>query len=267
MSILKLNKIGSDPEFFISSEDQRLIPSFFFFEGTKINPQIMDNGFAVLKDNLLVEGNIPPADSREEFVSSMKFLKSIISVPLKQKNCKISYLDIGEFEEGFIYSPDGQEFGCGAFFNAYTRDLQQTPRLNSNTRQAGFHIHASYDLENKDYNLYELNFLIAKAFDFFLGIPSDEISYSKERRNSYGILGGFRSPEYGIEYRALGGLFTQDKYLDWVYNQTVKVFDYCNNIDNLQKLEQVKQPSKEYYQFLDIELDKQLYKEKLVLIK
>ena len=73
--------VGSDPEFFIIQkyEDAEFpIPAYEIIPGTKSDPIDFGNGFKVLIDNVLVEGNIPPANTREEFVNNMRMLKSII---------------------------------------------------------------------------------------------------------------------------------------------------------------------------------------------
>lgn len=72
-----------------------------------------------------------------------------------------------------------------------------------------------------------------------------------------------------VECRSLGGFFGQDKYLNWIYDQTMKVFEYCSNPDNIKLLDLVESPdinTEESYEILGINLEKQLYEDTTVNI-
>lgn len=257
--MIKLDKIGSDPEFFIVDREDSPVGAFLFFEGTKHNPQDVGNGFAILKDNLLVEGNIPPASTRQEFIDNMEMLKALINSVLKPQKARIMSLDVMKYHEMWINTPDGLDFGCSQFKEAYSMKTLQTPMLEGCGRSAGFHIHISYKTEDGfPFSKIELNGLIAKAMDYFIGLPSDQIFYSKERRSAYGILGAFRDTQYGIEYRSLGGFFTKKQYLGWVYDQTVKAIEFCSDLSNLKLLKEVKEAKIENYEKLGINLGIQI---------
>lgn len=258
--MITLDKIGSDPEFGILDPDGNPIPSFIFFEGTKQYPEDMGNGFSILKDNLLVEGNIPACKSKQEFIDAMKFLKGIIQIPLNRDGSALVSADILDYHPMWINTPDGQEFGCSNFRNAYSDKDIQTPVIHTNTRELGMHVHISYITNNNKYKVSQYNKLIAKAMDFFLGIPSDKIHYSKERRESYGVLGSYRNSKIyqGMEYRSLGGYFTKDEYLPWIYDQTVKAMEFCAVEENLTKLESIESPDEKYYKLLGIKLEEQV---------
>lgn len=261
--MIKFNKIGSDPEFFLVDKEGNPVPSFLFIEGSKHDPQVMEPGFSVLRDNLLAEGNIPPVDNKEEFIDNMKTLKRIINILASSGDAKITYADIMKYHPMWINTPDGQEFGCSMYMNAWTGKEVQTPMLEGDTRSAGMHIHISYDIVDKNcgINKTEFNRLIAKAMDYFVGIPSDQIFYSGERRKFYGALGSYRNTNYGgVEYRSLGGFFTQDKYLGWIYDQTMKAIDYCKEIHNIELLREIHSPDVKNYEILGINLEEQLIK-------
>lgn len=262
--MIKLDKIGSDPEFGIVDSIGQPLPSFLFFDGTKKTPELMGNGFAVLKDNLLVEGNIPACATKEKFIDSMKFLKSLIEVPLKEEDLEILSEDLIEYNPIWINTPDGQEFGCSDFKSAYKRNNIRTPHLTTDIRQVGFHIHVSFDIIDKRFSRKKYANYLTKAMDYFVGIPSDQILYSKERRESYGALGSYRNTPYGFEYRSLGGYFTKDHYLEWVYDQTVKAIQFCSVLTNLEKLDKVTDPSIENYKLLNINLGAQVPVKQLV---
>ena len=103
-----------------------------------------------------------------------------------------------------------------------------------------------------------MNSLIAKAMDCFLGMPSDEVLFSEERRGSYGVLGAYRDTSYGLEYRSLGGYFTASKYLPWVYDQTIKAINFCKSMENLKLLQTISSAHNNNYEILNISLAEQI---------
>lgn len=256
--MIKLNKIGSDPEFGIVDNNGRALPSFMFIEGTKNNPEEFQDGFFLLKDNLLIEGNIPPASSKEEFIENMEFLKTLANAVLTPKGAKIVCVDSLEYGPEFINTEEAQVFGCASFDHAYSEAVMRAPKNKTNSRTVGFHLHYSYDIQTVKYDQEDINYVLAKAFDYFLTIPSDKIHYCKDRRESYGLLGSFRHTYYGLECRQLGGFFTQKQYLEWAWDQSVKMFDFVSNEENFKKLQSIKFPKEEHYELLGINLEEQI---------
>ena len=74
--------IGTDPEFFLQSQEtQEFVPaSMFFLEHNKDNPKDFGGGFGVLRDNVMVEFNVPPASSKEEFISNLNKVSKILLI-------------------------------------------------------------------------------------------------------------------------------------------------------------------------------------------
>lgn len=236
--LLGLRTMGSDPEFFIK-KGKSFLPSTLFIEGTKEAPEDMGSGFSLLKDNLSIEGNIPAAYNKEEFIANMQFLKNMINTIAAPRGGAIEYVDEATFPLRHLMSEDGQSFGCSSYMNAWTKEEVETPVLDQlKTRQAGCHIHIGYEMLSDKYSKEEYDTAIARVFDAFLAAPSDTAHYCEIRREYYGQLGSYRPKDYGLECRALGAFFSQDKYLGWIYDQTAKVFDYVNeNIDAVLKTE------------------------------
>jgi len=259
--MIKFNSIGSDPEFFIVSKSKKMLPSFAFIEGTKDEPEDMGNGFSLLKDNLLIEGNIPACETKEEFIDAMKFLKDMINAVASTKNAHIHCSDLETFTKRYLNTPDGLSFGCSSYINAWSKKEVRTPILaNLDSRSAGFHIHIGYDILESGYSKEQINTAIARAFDFFVTLPSDQIYFCDLRRKYYGAYGSYRNKPYGLEVRALGGYFAQDKYLGWVYDQTVKTIEYTSkNMDKLLNLKMDK-PTEDSYKELNINLSEQIPK-------
>lgn len=250
---LKLKTIGSDPEFFIRNKaDGIFVPSEIITTGTKDNPEKTEaDGFLIHKDNLTVEGNIPPSTSKREFIANIEMLKSIIDVIARIRGCELVSDDIAWFKDNYLSLPDATDFSCSKFVNAWNNTEVRTPKLNSNFRTAGFHIHMGYNIEFTDddvtnflhvkYKKELVNIAIGRAFDLFLTLPSDNIYRCNERRDKgYGSYGAIRHTSYGLECRTLGSYFTQSKYLDLVYDSIEEMFNWLNepgNIDILLSLE------------------------------
>lgn len=237
---LVLETIGSDPEFFVKDKKSGdFVPSAIITNGTKDFPEeTKTDGFLIHKDNLSVEGNIPPAYNKEGFVGNMMFLKGILNTLASIKNCEIVSTDKAVFDKRFLKMLDADDFGCSSFVNSWSGATIRTPSMNSNFRVAGFHIHLGYAVDGSNApTKFEIDKVIGRAFDLFLTAPSDEIHTCKERRNSgYGSYGSIRSTSYGVECRSLGSYFTQDRYLGLTYDQVVKMFDWLNCGDNFEKI-------------------------------
>lgn len=261
--------IGSDPEFFIVQKDGSAYPSTHLLKGTKAEPEDQGNGYAILKDNVLVEGNIPPANSKEEFVANMKQLKAMINSLLHLRGLELHNADSMEYTPEQLEHPEANEFGCSAYKNGWqlgsfsAEDMSFMP-----VRVAGFHIHIGYEILDKSYPKSFLNIMIARAFDYFVTFPA-RLHFNDEFRGKYyGNFGVYRDCPYGLEARSLGGHFTHDKYLDWVYDNTIKAMEFCSIPENIEKLQKITSPSFDSmnttianYDILDVDLQTLLIKE------
>lgn len=263
--MIKLISIGSDPEFAIGKkivkkniEKTMTLPSFLFIKGTKDDPESLENGFFILKDNLLIEGNIPPSKTKAGFIDNMAFLKDLISVILRPENAFIIEDDVVEYEKDHIYTDDGQEFACSSFRDPYLNISVVTPIIESDKRPIGGHIHIGYESDNKDDDYELINRRLAKVWDYFVVFPSDEIYYSEFRRKNYGKYGSYRDTSYGMEFRALGGYFMKDEFLGWIYDQTVKTVNFVNDVKNHAIIDELIHPSKDNYKILNINFENQI---------
>lgn len=74
--------IGADPELFIiNSKTGKVVSAIGIIPGEKGKPYtkgMPNGGFGLEKDGILGEFNIPPCTSCDEFVESMKYMKSYI---------------------------------------------------------------------------------------------------------------------------------------------------------------------------------------------
>ena len=230
-SLFKIETLGADPEFFAINTEKEVVPSSMFIEGTKKDPQPIGNGYFVQKDNILLEGNIPPAKTGQEFIANLMYLQSYFKGLLAKKACLLKCSDSMQVSDELANSEDGMSFGCSSTKNAWTLEEDDTPILSSNHRTAGFHIHIGYS-SSTYYDKEEFNVLVAKAFDLFVVTPA-RMHYNDAIRNfNYGTLGTYRDTSYGIECRALGGYFLDKAYLPWIVFNLFKMEKYLQFIEN-----------------------------------
>lgn len=270
-SIINLSNltIGSDPEFFIVQQDGTAFPSTQLLNGTKEHPEDMGNGYAILKDNVLVEANIPPAKNEQEFIDHMRQVKAMINTLLNMRGLALHSADSMTYDKVFLQDPEANEFGCSAYKNGWqlgsfsAEDMSHLPK-----RVAGFHIHIGYEILDKDYSKMFMNRMIARAFDYFVVAPARMHFNDEFRAKYYGIFGVYRDCTYGVECRALGGHFTDDKYLSWVYKNTIKALEFCSVEENIEKLQAIEAPDLDnmeaimgYYEDLEINVESLLIKE------
>ena len=253
---LSFKTIGSDPEFFIIKNKQAF-PSCLFLKEEK-NALINNTNFKLFKDNLLLEGNIPPAVNSKNFISNMAELYWMINNLLKYQSAKIIHEDAMKFAPRFLKLPDAYNFGCSGYFNTWDEinndflitKIHSTPVLKGPMRTAGFHIHLGMDYQGeyqnnnngKTKNLqtdlkdtplekiikFHINRIVTRVFDLLVTNPSRHVYVNKERAKGYGQFGAFRNTPYGVECRSLGGYFTQIKYLRWVAEQSIKAVNHTN---------------------------------------
>jgi len=259
--------IGSDPEFFVEKKNTRIVPSFEIVSRSKKKPMDLGEGFSMFYDNVTLEGNMPPAETLEEFVTNIRKLKIKMN---KYLNVWSSRIVESSSERLFFLDLDdkrAKEFGCSPFYNSWTFQEEVSPEITENFRVAGFHLHIGYE-NTTDYPNELVNFAIARAFDFFVVYPSTFVDKYSLRKDNYGGFGKFRHKPYGIELRSLGGFFLRDNYLKWVYEQTIKTMDFViqgGNVRNLLDLEITDISIQNAKEKLGIEMMQQKVKSEVVL--
>ena len=220
--------IGTDPEFFIQDKDGKLISSIGIIEGTKDVPnrlKFLGSGFAIQKDNVLGEFNVPHGYSAQEVSNSVSIMKAYISGLLESKGLHPLYAASGKYDDDQLQSDEAKEFGCSPDFNAWTNGVNEKPEGTTTTlRSAGCHCHVGYDgktaKRSRD---------IIKALDVFIGIPSVIIDTDTKRRSLYGKAGCFRHTMFGCEYRTPSGFFLSDpKLTEWLFGQIFEAINYLN---------------------------------------
>ncbi len=236
MKLIENYKIGSDVEFFVKDEEQNeIISAEGLVRGTKRDPFCFmeDNPFfATSLDNVLVEGNIPPVVDKMEWLRNMNILRNYINSNLPKGMCTIA-LPAVEMNERWLQSEQARRFGCEPAFIVYDKSTTRPPRVETNLRTAGLHVHVSFD----DANTKTIEKLI-KSLDLFLSIPAVIVEPESQRKLNYGKAGEFRfgNAYSGCEYRSLSAWFADtEERLGWVYENTVKAIDFVNEGNEIDK--------------------------------
>lgn len=216
--------IGADPEMFIINEKTRAVVSAIgLIPGEKGNPwrdPSWGPGFGIEIDNILVEYNIPPVDTKEDFIEVVNFMKVYIDRYLKRINPELGILCASSMmvDKDQLDNPIAQLFGCCPDFNCYTGAPNPRPRgEKTNLRSAGFHVHYGYEHPSIDQSVE-----MVKYFDIFLGLMSLLFDTDRKRRSLYGKAGCYRLTSYGVEYRTLSSrMGDDDTTLGLIYDGVV----------------------------------------------
>ncbi len=227
--MFKLHTVGSDPEFFVTKNGDSF-PAVRFTSGTKKEPEVIKPGFSLQRDNLMIEGNIPPSRTKDEFIGNISFLKDYIRSRIEVQGAELLCADSVKFKPRYLRIPEASEFGCDPYRLAWRSGQTAQPDDLSriSERVAGFHIHLGY--EWSDVPRLRGQIAVAKAFDLFVTSPSRQIHMDKVRTMYYGRFGSFREKPYGVECRSLGGHFLQDKHLSWVWDRIQAMADYLSSL-------------------------------------
>jgi hypothetical protein len=245
--MIKNITFGSDPEYFLKNKNENIILSAIpFIKGDKHSPQSLGNGFYILKDNILVEGNVPPTSDPVKFMNNLIELKTRINKYFSYINSTLTvhHDDCLDIAPHFLTHPEALMFGCSPYINAWDDNEHRANDLSSeNFRTAGFHIHIGYELTSDNPFTKEIfNKIIAKAFDIFVIIPSLEIKADRRRFENYGGLGQYRNTSYGVECRSLGGFFVDEQYLPWVIEQVCRMLSYLKDYGNASSVLAIDKP-------------------------
>lgn len=235
MEYIKNITLGSDVEFFVADEKGSIASAEGIVPGTKREPFKFKSaifpgldGFATQLDNVLAEGNIPPAISTEAFVSYMEELRAHLSGVVAKKKLKLVAQADAKVPEKYLQTENAKAFGCDSSFNCWTLAEEPVTPTQPTLRTAGFHIHVGYTNPSR-----ELNIAIARAFDVSLGLGAVVFEPKNERKAlGYGKAGNFRHQPHGVEYRVLSSWWAQDKaHIRWAAQYAVQTLRALNGHD------------------------------------
>jgi hypothetical protein len=230
--------IGSDPEAFIINDSSgKVVSAKRFTLGTKDDPEVLGGGYAILNDNILIEGNVPPANNKEEFVINMTNLWNVMNDRAKEREAHLHNADCMEITDALFNTPEAQEFGCSSFRDAWNDMIEiSTPQLEGLTRPAGCHIHIGFEKNLLEKYGHHFRQAVVRLFDMNITLPAIKITGKNYRTNNlYGLLGACRITSYGVECRSLGGTFFDLKYFEWIYDKVEGVIETIYWENNIEK--------------------------------
>lgn len=217
--------VGADPELFLKQNGE-LVSAEGIIGGSKHKPKrIDDKGHFVQEDNVMVEFNIPPCNTKEEFVEEIGFMIDWLNAFVKVKGFELDFSASGVLDEKYLKTEQACEFGCEPDYNVYLKDINQAPEPSTNLRCCGGHIHIGYNKPDQETTEY-----IVYALDIMIGLDSILLDNDRLRRSMYGKAGSFRFKDYGLEYRTLSNFWIKDeKLISWVYERVEKAIDLVNS--------------------------------------
>jgi hypothetical protein len=223
--------IGSDVEYFVQDSKGAVVSAEGLIPGFKTAPARFDPDepwFATQLDNVLAEGNIPPAATADQFVSNMERLyKHMDNLVFTQIGGGLVAKAAHLFHPTQLVTEWSKTFGCDPSYNCWTGELEEVTPLNPMLRSAGFHIHIGYESPSM-----ETNRAIARAMDLYLGVPSVLLDDQGDlrRKGGYGSAGNFRHQKHGVEYRTLSSyLASSPRLLAWAFENARTAYAVATN--------------------------------------
>lgn len=235
--------IGSDLEMFITDHNDNLQSAIGVFGGTKKEPKYIGELCYIQEDNILVEANIPPVTTFEDFYKYIKYIKSYINQNHPEYKLKYSSSEIAPLN--LLLNEKAREFGCEPVLIVdYNKDGDITPdnefdegielKRQSNKRTGGYHIHIGYENPTQ-----EISREIVKLFEknVTLQLLKEDID-DHDRREFYGKCGEYRIKPYGLECRSVGSYFLKDETtIRKVWDGVQKTITEFNNGERVSKQE------------------------------
>lgn len=130
-----LDKVGSDPEIFLINEDNEGVPSEHYFKGDKDAPEDKGGGFFLLCDNVMVEFNTPPVDTKEDFVRNHIIALDMIKAELPDY-INLDIVASKRFAKDKLRSKLARTFGCMPDFDVWKEYNNSSPSNRTNLRTA-----------------------------------------------------------------------------------------------------------------------------------
>ena len=220
--------VGADPEVFLLNRGSNIPRSAEgLFGGTKEKPKPMEglpNGFFIQEDNVSAEFNIPPANSMNEFMTSIALaLKYTAKIAAKNK-CRLALVPDLDFPKDQLATKHAQTLGCDPDFNIWTETDNPRPVPPELMRTAAGHVHIGWEKPD-----WEQVSLVGRFFDVHVTLPSILVTDKNRRRELYGKAGACRPKKYGIECRAVDNFWLQKKgWIAHTYNAVMELVDELN---------------------------------------
>lgn len=214
--------IGSDPEVTLVDVEGHPVSAESLIGGTKLEPRKTKHG-TVQEDNILLEFNPKPANSKEGFIKNTADMLVDIQDIITPLDLNVAIRASSRFTYEEVATPQARLVGCEPDFNAWTFEMNEPPEFspNSTLRTCGGHVHIGFNTEETGLSREEL----VQAMDLLCGVPSVLMDDDTSRRKIYGKAGAYRSKLAdihgfdGVEYRTLSNFWIgSEKLMGWVYD-------------------------------------------------
>lgn len=218
--------IGSDPELFVGNS-QGVSFAIGRVGGSKEDPRPVNFG-ALQEDNVLMEYNIDPAGSVEEFTHHIKAVLEQGRDVLKDFELDVVRgLSSHVFDEDVLMEAGDAAwiFGCEPDHNGWTGEVNVFPTgVNPLLRTAGGHLHIGFGHLESVTKLKSRE--VIQMCDYLLGLPSILMDTDDQRKELYGKAGAMRFKKYGAEYRTLSNFWLfSDELIAWAYNGARQAYE------------------------------------------
>ena len=122
--------IGADPEVFLMNLKGSIISSIPHIKGTKDSPQEVGDGYAIQKDNILAEFNIPPAATKSDFIKHIQTGLELLRRALP-KNILLDISTSHIVPESIIRRhKEAMVFGCDPDYVAWHPEFPRVIKVN-----------------------------------------------------------------------------------------------------------------------------------------
>lgn len=232
--------IGSDPELFVGRDGQ-VLSAIGKVGGSKNDPRPVEGG-ALQEDNVLIEYNIDPSETLEQFMKGIKGVLEQGREALAQHG-----LDVIRGLSSHVYDLDlldsfGEAawvFGCDPDYNGWTGKANVMPRdVNPGLRTAGGHLHIGFShLTDKPRASKATSRQVIQMCDYLLGLPSVLIDPDDQRKQLYGKAGACRLKTYGCEYRTLSNFWLfSDELITWAFQGAKASYERLEDLPTFHRL-------------------------------
>lgn len=224
--------IGADPEVFVEDVKGNLIPAFKFLPGKDKPLKIIGNQ-SCYWDGFQAEFTVNPSSNLNECIESIRLGMQTVFNKAKEYNpdSKLSNLNVFPVSLDYLSTLEHHlvEFGCMPSFNIYNISGMGADGLVTPHRFAGGHIHFGIGKQTP-----EVIQRIVKSLDNILGVLSVVLFEKVDnpvRRQYYGLVGEYRLPPHGLEYRTLSNAWLQDPKLAYqILDLAQRIVEYT--LDN-----------------------------------
>lgn len=219
---------GSDPELFVVSKDNEMVPSQAVLDKDTV---------MVKKDGFQIELNPNSHSCRQSSATYINYALQEAHRLAQAKGYKLSF-KVGHIVSDDVWSKVSmmlKRFGCNPTVNAHEKNFKRVTGLRERFRAGGGHIHLGFTLKATS----DVNKLVT-LMDIMVGntfVLLDRDPDNARRRKNYGRAGEYRLKSYGLEYRVLSN-FWMKKYVLWstatgLLRQAIEVFNMPKLADDL----------------------------------